>query len=157
MAETANSGFSADVDISRPDSALMFLPIGMAHLLLAPFPWQMTSLGPLIAAPETIFWWTLVPGTVRGVVFSVKNRFSESLPLLAFTATLTAAYSLMQGNVGAAFRQRAQILVFLFIFSALGTYMAKARAAGLQPSLLLKDSNPGDGPGSNAPVVESAA
>lgn len=142
MAESANSGFYADADISRPDTALMYLPIGMAHLLLAPFPWQMTSLGPLIAAPETIFWWTVVPATIRGIIFSIKNRFSESLPLLAFTATLTAAYSLMQGNVGAAFRQRAQILVFLFIFSALGTYLAKVRAAGLEPRLLLQNPEP---------------
>lgn len=45
----------------------------------------------------------------------------------------------MQGNVGAAFRQRAQILVFLFIFNALGTYIAKARAAGIDPKALLRD------------------
>ena len=138
MAESANSGFYTDVDISRPDGALMYLPIGMAHLLLAPFPWQMTSLGPLIAAPETIFWWTVFPATIRGIAFSLRNRFSESLPLLAFSATLTAAYSLMQGNVGAAFRQRAQILVFLFVFSALGTYLGKAREAGIDPRLLLR-------------------
>jgi 4-amino-4-deoxy-L-arabinose transferase-like glycosyltransferase len=140
MAESANSGFYADVDISSPDTALMYLPIGMAHLLLAPFPWQMTSLGPLVAAPETIFWWTLVPATLRGIGFSIKNKFSESLPLLAFTATLTAAYSLMQGNVGAAFRQRAQIQVFLFVFSALGIYLGKVHAAGLDPTLLLRDA-----------------
>jgi 4-amino-4-deoxy-L-arabinose transferase-like glycosyltransferase len=142
MAEGANSGFYADVDISRPDSALMYLPIGLAHLLLAPFPWQMTSLGPLIAAPETIFWWTLFPGTIRGIMFSMRNRFSASLPLVAFTATLTAIYGLTQGNVGAAFRQRAQILVFLFIFSSVGTYLAKARAAGINPNLLLQNPEP---------------
>jgi 4-amino-4-deoxy-L-arabinose transferase-like glycosyltransferase len=139
MAESANSGFYADVDISRPDTALMYLPIGLAHLLFAPFPWQMTSLGPLTAAPETIFWWTLFPATIRGMIFSVRNRFSASLPLIAFTATLTSIYALTQGNVGAAFRQRAQILVFLFIFSAVGTYLGKARAAGIDPKLLLQN------------------
>jgi hypothetical protein len=154
MAETANSGFYADVDISRPDSALMYLPIGLAHLLLAPFPWQMTSLGPLIAAPETIFWWTLVPATVRGIVFSMRNRFSSSLPLLAFTATLTLVYSLTQGNVGAAFRQRAQILVFLFIFSSVGFYLAKARAAGIDPKLLLQ--NPSPSPAPSTPAIPDA-
>jgi 4-amino-4-deoxy-L-arabinose transferase-like glycosyltransferase len=142
MAETANSGFYADVDISRPDTALMYLPIGMAHLLFAPFPWQMTSLGPLVAAPETIFWWTMVPATIRGIAFSMRNKFSQSLPLLAFSATLIGAYGLMQGNVGAAFRQRAQILVFLFIFSALGMYLGKVRAAGLEPRLLLGEPEP---------------
>jgi 4-amino-4-deoxy-L-arabinose transferase-like glycosyltransferase len=159
MAEGANSGFYTDVDISRPDGALMYLPIGMAHLLLAPFPWQMTSLGPLIAAPETIFWWTVFPATIRGIMFSFRRRFSESLPLLIFSATLTAAYSLMQGNVGAAFRQRAQILVFLFVFSALGTYLGKARASGVDPELLLQKSNADPGtppPGTARPGVPIA-
>jgi 4-amino-4-deoxy-L-arabinose transferase-like glycosyltransferase len=156
MAESANSGFYADVDISRPDSALMYLPVGLAHLLLAPFPWQMTSLGPLIAAPETIFWWTIFPATIRGIVFSIRNRFSASLPLLAFTATLTLAYSLTQGNVGAAFRQRAQILVFLFIFSAVGTYLGKVREAGLAPSLLLRGPDPEPTNAATAVTAETA-
>jgi Dolichyl-phosphate-mannose-protein mannosyltransferase len=142
MAVSANSGFDADVDISSPDAALTYLPIGMAHLLLAPFPWQWVSLGPLVAAPETVFWWTLVPATVRGMIFSLRNRFSETSPVLVFTATLTAVYSLMQGNVGAAFRQRAQILVFLFIFSAIGTSLAKARAVGVEPRRLLRNPEP---------------
>jgi 4-amino-4-deoxy-L-arabinose transferase-like glycosyltransferase len=157
MAETANSGFYADVDISRPDTALMYLPVGLAHLLLAPFPWQMTSLGPLIAAPETIFWWTLVPATIRGIAFAIRRRFSASLPLLAFTGTLTAVYSLTQGNVGAAFRQRAQILVFLFIFSAVGTFLAKARAAGLSPTLLLQDREQDREPDPTPPGPAAAA
>lgn len=138
MATSARSGFDADVDISRPESALAYLPIGLAHLLLAPFPWQMTSLRPLIAAPETIFWWTLFPATIRGLLFSAKNRLEATAPLLVFSGTLAAAYSLIHGNVGSAFRQRVQILVFLLIFSALGTYMSRARAAGIDPEHLLR-------------------
>jgi 4-amino-4-deoxy-L-arabinose transferase-like glycosyltransferase len=157
MAESANSGFYADVDISRPDTALMYLPIGLAHLLLAPFPWQMTSLGPLIAAPETIFWWTMVPSTIRGIAFAIRTRFSASLPLLVFTGTLTAIYSLTQGNVGAAFRQRAQILVFLFIFSAVGAYLAKVRAAGLSPALLLQDPETDPEPDPETPHTAATA
>ncbi|HCX29928.1 MAG TPA: hypothetical protein DHU55_09210 [Blastocatellia bacterium] len=33
---------------------------------------------------------------------------------------LTIAYSVFQGNVGTAYRQRAQLLVFYFIFVAVG-------------------------------------
>lgn len=141
MATSARSGFDADVDISRPESALAYLPIGLAHLLLAPFPWQMTSLRPLIAAPETIFWWTLFPATIRGLVFSARNRLEATAPLIFFSGTLAAAYSLIHGNVGSAFRQRAQILVFLLIFSALGTYISRARAAGIDPDHLLRKDN----------------
>lgn len=41
-------------------------------------------------------------------------------PMLIFTVMLSLAYSVFQGNVGNAYRQRAQLLVFYFIFVAVG-------------------------------------
>ncbi len=41
---------------------------------------------------------------------------------------LTLAYSLVQGNVGTAYRQRSQLLVFYFIFVAVGAVIVKERA-----------------------------
>ena len=41
-------------------------------------------------------------------------------PILIFTLMLSLAYSVFQGNVGNAYRQRAQLLVFYFIFVAVG-------------------------------------
>jgi hypothetical protein len=143
MAVTANSGFDVDVDVSTPGKALAYLPIGVAHLLWAPFPWQMVSLRPLLAAPETILWWFMIPATARGIIFAVRNRFSATSALLIFSATLTCAYSLIHGNVGSAFRQRAQILVFLFIFSAAGIYVKKLRKLGYDPAQILQ---PGTAP-----------
>ena len=137
MATTANSGFDADVDVSTPGKALTYMPVGVAHLLWAPFPWQMVSLRPLLAAPETILWWFMLPATIRGIAFAIRRRFSATSALLIFSVTLTCAYSLIHGNVGSAFRQRAQILVFLFIFSAAGIYLKKLRQAGYEPSLVL--------------------
>jgi activator of 2-hydroxyglutaryl-CoA dehydratase len=40
---------------------------------------------------------------------------------------LTLAYSIFQGNVGTAYRQRSQILVFYFIFVAVGAILLKER------------------------------
>lgn len=137
MATTADSGFSADVDISTPTRALTFLPVGAAVLLLGPFPWQLTSLRALMAAPETMLWWLMFPSFLRGFRFITKQRFSEAAPLLLFTITLTCAYSLVHGNVGSGFRQRAQIFVFLFIFAALGWYQRRCRQLGLDEHLLL--------------------
>jgi hypothetical protein len=37
------------------------------------------------------------------------------------------AYSVFQGNVGTAYRQRAQILVFYFIFVAVGSVLVKEK------------------------------
>lgn len=40
---------------------------------------------------------------------------------------LTLAYSVFQGNVGTAYRQRAQLLVFYFIFVAVGYVVIKEK------------------------------
>ncbi|MCU1276876.1 MAG: hypothetical protein JWM53_422 [bacterium] len=137
MATTANSGFDAEVDISTPARALAYLPVGVGTLLFAPFPWQFTSLRASFAAPEMVVWWALLPSLVGGIAFAVRRRFSAVSPLIIFAGALTGAYALLQGNVGAAFRQRAQIFVVLFIFTALGWYRRKCRRAGVDEMLLL--------------------
>jgi hypothetical protein len=138
MAVTANSGFNSDVDVSTPMNAIMFLPVGAAELLLGPFPWQFNSLRAALAAPETIYWWLLLPGVVRGMWWMTRKRFAETSPLLLFAVTLTCAYSLMHGNVGSGLRQRAQIFTILFIFASLGSYQRRCLRAGLSPDLLLE-------------------
>jgi hypothetical protein len=140
MAITASSGFASDADVSTPGKALLFLPIGLAELLLGPFPWQFGSLRALLAAPETIYWWMLFPAMLRGMWWMFRKRFAETSPLLLFAVTMTSAYSLMHGNVGSGFRQRAQIFIILFIFASLGVFRSRCRRAGLDPDLLLNDT-----------------
>lgn len=139
MASTAHSGFQAGADISTPGGALALLPFGLAELLLGPFPWQFGSLRALFAAPETIYWWILFPSLIRGMVWSVRRRFAETSPLVLFAVVMTAAYSLMQGNVGSGFRQRSQIFVVLFIFASFGLYKKRAANARIDGELLLVD------------------
>jgi hypothetical protein len=136
MAATAHSGFAVDADLSTPGGALSFLPIGMSVLLLGPFPWQMTSLRPLISLPEMLLWWSMLPALWRGIRFSIRREFGTSIPILVFGGTLTALYSLTLGNVGAAFRQRAQIFIFLFIFVAIGDYVRRCQKRGIDPDEL---------------------
>ena len=76
-----------------------------------------------------------------------------------FTTMLTLAYSLFQGNVGTAYRQRSQLLVFYFIFVAVGAIimkeqaeerrrqhkMAKQELAECKPRVCWRDAS-GDGP-----------
>lgn len=138
LAVSARSGFSEHVDISTPGKALAFMPYGAANLLLGPFPWQLTSFRALFALPETIIWWMLFPATIRGARFLVRHRLFEIAPILLFAITLIAAYSLVHGNIGSGFRQRSQIFVFLFIFSAVGWYQKKCRKAGIDETALLK-------------------
>jgi 4-amino-4-deoxy-L-arabinose transferase-like glycosyltransferase len=116
----AQSGFAKDVDVSTTEGALSAIPIGMLYLLFAPFPWQIVSLRQSITLPEMIVWWASFPMLILGLWFSIKYRLRQISPILIFTVMLSLAYSVFQGNVGTAYRQRAQLLVFYFIFVAVG-------------------------------------
>jgi putative Ca2+/H+ antiporter (TMEM165/GDT1 family) len=65
---------------------------------------------------------------VLGIWFAIKHKLRTVAPILLFTTMLTLAYSLFQGNVGTAYRQRSQLLVFYFIFVAVGWVLLKERS-----------------------------
>ncbi|HYY99837.1 MAG TPA: hypothetical protein VE642_14655, partial [Pyrinomonadaceae bacterium] len=127
LARSANSGFGGDVDVSTTAGALSAMPVGLTYLLFAPFPWQLASLRQSITLPEMIVWWLSFPLLVTGIWFTVRYRLRQALPILIFTTMLTLAYSIFQGNVGTAYRQRSQLLVFYFIFVAVGAVLFKEK------------------------------
>jgi 4-amino-4-deoxy-L-arabinose transferase-like glycosyltransferase len=127
LAHQANSGFGQDVDVSTASGALSAVPLGLTYLLFAPFPWQLASLRQSITLPEMVVWWASFPLLVLGAWFTMSYRLRQALPILIFTTMLTLAYSIFQGNVGTAYRQRSQILVFYFIFVAVGAILLKER------------------------------
>jgi hypothetical protein len=123
LAQRAQSGFGGDVDVSTVSGALKVVPTGLIYLLFAPFPWQLGSLRQTITLPEMILWWAAFPQLILGLWFTIKYRLRQISPILIFTTMLTLAYSLFQGNVGTAYRQRSQLLVFYFIFVAVGVVL----------------------------------
>jgi hypothetical protein len=74
-----------------------------------------------------IVWWASFPLLVLGFWFAIKYRLRMISPILIFTVMLTLAYSVFQGNVGTAYRQRAQVLVFYFIFVAVGFVLVQEK------------------------------
>jgi 4-amino-4-deoxy-L-arabinose transferase-like glycosyltransferase len=126
-AKSADSGFGQDVDVSTTSGALMSIPVGILYLLFAPFPWQLGSLRQMLTLPEMIVWWASFPLLVLGIWFSIRYRLRQMSPILIFTSMLTLSYSVFQGNVGTAYRQRAQLLVFYFIFVAVGGVLLKEK------------------------------
>ncbi|HEV2761904.1 MAG TPA: glycosyltransferase family 39 protein, partial [Pyrinomonadaceae bacterium] len=132
LAKSAESGFGKDVDVSTASGALTAIPLGMLYLLFAPFPWQLASLRQLITLPEMLVWWGSFPLLVTGLWFTLKHRMRHALPILIFTTMLTLAYSVFQGNVGTAYRQRSQLLIFYFIFASVGYVLVKERKENKQ-------------------------
>jgi hypothetical protein len=125
--QSAKSGFGQDIDVSTSEGVLGAIPQGLTYLILAPFPWQLTSLRQMITLPEMVVWWASLPLLVLGLWFAIKHRLREVAPILIFTTLLTLTYSILMGNVGTAYRQRAQLLIFYFIFVAIGFVLVKEK------------------------------
>jgi hypothetical protein len=118
----ASSGIRT-ADIRTPQGMVLGTLVGAAHLLLAPFPWQLGSgsLRMALTLPELVAWWYLVfRGLIPGVRYVVRHRFRDGLVLGIFILGFGLLYSLMFGNIGLVFRQRAQLLPWLLIVAAVG-------------------------------------
>ena len=123
------SAYGTEYDVTTTGGALQALPVGLVYLLFAPFPWAITGMRQLLTLPETLVWYALMPAFARGLVYSIRHRLRDVLPILVFTVTLTLAYALMQGNVGTAYRQRTQVTMFFFVFMGVGIVERQRRRA----------------------------
>jgi hypothetical protein len=119
----SGSGVKSTYDMKTPAGLGLATLEGGTYLLLAPFPWQLGggSIRMALTVPELIVWWWLFfVGVVPGMWFAIRNRFGDVQPLLFFLFGLGILYSMMFGNVGLAYRQRAQLLPWLLIFAMVG-------------------------------------
>lgn len=120
LARAAESGYGEELDVSTTSGAIAALPVGFTYLMFAPFPWQASNLRQAITVPEVLVWWASLPFLIIGIVYTIRNKLRNAFSILMFSLMLTIAYSLFQGNVGTAYRQRTQIQVFLFILIGAG-------------------------------------
>jgi Dolichyl-phosphate-mannose-protein mannosyltransferase len=130
MGKGAGSGVRTDIDVTTPGGAALATVIGMAHLMLAPFPWQLgnASIKMLMTLPELLIWWWLFfSGVVPGLIHAVRTRFSAVQPVLLFIVPLSILYGMIFANIGLAFRYRASLLPFYLMFAALGLVIRRRR------------------------------
>jgi len=120
QARTGASGFGGDVDISTPQRALSFLPVGVIQFTFGPFPWQITSFRQLPALPDAIVWWALIPSLVRGVRVGLRDAGRRVLILVVPAIAATLPLALLIGNFGTVARERTQVMVLLVPLIAAG-------------------------------------
>jgi len=123
IAKDSGSGVTSSYDLKSPSGLVMATLVGGAHLMLAPFPWQLGggSVRMILTTPELLVWWWLFfVGVAPGLWYAVRHRFGDIQPMLFFIFGLGLLYSMMFGNVGLAYRQRAQLLPWLLIFAMVG-------------------------------------
>lgn len=140
LGRVADSGFANDADVSTVGGALSFLPIGLAYFFFAPFPWQLGSIRQSLAIPETLFFYTLVPGIISGIVFLLRKRLGDSIGVLLVTMTVTFGYAIGQGNVGTLYRHKAQVTGFYYAFAAIGMEQLRRRTSVQYPGHMIPRS-----------------
>lgn len=116
----AGSAYGLDHDVSTVRGALAFLPTGLGYFLFAPFPWRTQSLLQSVTLPETLLWYALFPFIIRGAYLGIRHDLRNLAVVFSVLLVVTLAYALVEGNVGTAYRHRAQVLPFFFVLAAVG-------------------------------------
>lgn len=114
------SGFLTNIDISTPARTLLYLPYGLSYAMFAPFLWQLSSATELMAAPEILVWYILLPFVVYGFLLSLKYKWKEVSIIIIFAVLMLFTLALFEGNVGTLFRHRASLIPFCLILAARG-------------------------------------
>ncbi len=120
LGEGARTAYGAAYDVSHPTGAMRFLPVGLAYYLFAPFPWDLGSALQWFTLPETLLWYGLFPFVVRGALLALRRDPRAYAVFFSVVIAVVIPYALVQGNVGTAYRHRAQILPLLFVLAAIG-------------------------------------
>jgi len=128
----ANSAYLKDADISTVEGLRAFLPLALIYFLFAPFPWMATGGLQLLTAPEMVFWYLMVPYIWVGGRLTWREHRAGLCVLLAVTFLITFTYALISGNIGTAYRHRAQILPLLLVLAGIGWAHMKARKAAAE-------------------------
>jgi len=129
--EGSGSGIPLPYDVTTPGGVLLAFPVSLVFFLLSPFPWQALggSLRLKLALVDVVLWWWMIPNVLAGLREAWRSQRGAVGLLMLFIGPLTVFYSLIFGNAGLAFRERAQVLVLLLVFAGLGLTLKKPAGA----------------------------
>lgn len=120
------SGYLGDVDLSRPEALIVFIPVGVVYFLFSPFPWEMTAIRRVMTLPEMLVWYWSFPFVWVAARQVWRERTGRRLALLLPTLGITLAFAISSSNLGLAYRYRAQIVALYLAFAAAGYVQRRA-------------------------------
>ena len=114
------TGVQFDYDPNTPFGMIMIIVTGATYLLLSPFPWALSG-KQLLTLPDVAMWWALVfIYIIPGIRSMWRDQPALAIALTTYLVPLILLYSLIFGNIGLAYRQRAQLMPFFLVFAAAG-------------------------------------
>lgn len=120
LSTSAESGFDAQVDISTPLRAALYLPQGLLAFVLGPFPWKLQGFRQLLVLPDVLVWWLLIPTLWYGLRQGWKVVGRRILVMVLPALSTSILLSLVVGNFGTLVRERMQLVVLVIPLIALG-------------------------------------
>jgi len=138
------SAFAISADISTYGAAALYLPLGLAYFLLAPFPWQSGSALQMSTMLEQPTWYLVLVLAGIGCAAAWRRARSEGLSVLATGLPAVLFYSLVMSNVGTGYRDKAQVVPFVFAYAAHGLVLWRAERAARRRCLLGLQPRRGD-------------
>jgi len=115
----ANSPIVCSKTHSDVGGIVVHLPCGLPATLLRPYPWERSSsLGLKVAELEALLWYPLLALALYGLTRSWPLRRSLAFPVLA-SAGSVLVYATVEGNLGTAFRHRAEATWGVALLAAL--------------------------------------
>ncbi len=112
---TANT-LAAPSVLSR---SIAYFPRGMTYVLLAPFPWSISTLSDLVAAPEMLLWYVLFACCLLGL-WLARREWRKLLVIALYVLGIFVILALAEGNVGTIFRHRSMVIPFAVILAGPG-------------------------------------
>jgi len=103
---------------------------GMYHVLLSPFPWRVESRMQLMAYPQTILWYFMMPFIVYGFYVGFKIKPAATALIFLYSFSIFSLLALVGGNIGALFRHKDMVMPFLLIYFAAGIQRLVCPGAG---------------------------
>jgi hypothetical protein len=113
----AGSATNPNPGIGTLAGALKFLPTGVVDFLLRPFPWERGSALATLTRPETVLYYIFLVPAALGILLAIWRTFGLALPLVTFLVIEVVGYALVISNFGTIYRERAPILLVLFVFA----------------------------------------
>ncbi len=120
-----DSDFAKDADLSSPLQVAKFLPVGAAHFLAGPLPWQARKLTHFLTWLDIPIWYPALVLGFAGMVKLLRRR--QAIPFISICLGLTLFYSLLLANLGTAYRMRLQVAPFFLIAAACYWYHSRER------------------------------
>ena len=115
-----NLVFLQNADFSSIYQLIIFMPLSLMFIILAPFPWQLTSVSNIVTLPEMLVYYLILVFSIKGFAYLRRERIRGYGVLSMIILFILVTLAIFEGNMGTVFRHRVVMLPFLFILSAIG-------------------------------------